>query len=135
MSSRITTPGHGTSALSATCNTTLALPQFFLNLRSILTLPAMTSFEVCGLGAVGSVVADYKPGDVIQCGKGSPKHGLLPKTEGTVEAVDSRRNLIVVRTGQDDLVRRVAVFTYIHASPAVGNVEDASPTGVFQGAV
>jgi hypothetical protein len=29
---------------------------------------------------------------------------LLPKTEATVEAVDSRRNLIVVRTGQDDLV-------------------------------
>ena len=48
--------------------------------------------------------ADYKPGDVIQYGKGSPKHGLLPKTEATVEAVDSRRNLIVVRTGQDDLV-------------------------------
>ena len=48
--------------------------------------------------------ADYKPGDVIQYGKGSPKHGLLPRTEATVEAVDSRRNLIVVRTGQDDLV-------------------------------
>jgi ATP-dependent exoDNAse (exonuclease V) alpha subunit len=48
--------------------------------------------------------ADYRPGDVIQYGKGSPKHGLLPKTEATVEAVDSRRNLIVVRTGQDDLV-------------------------------
>ena len=48
--------------------------------------------------------ADYKPGDVIQYGKGSPRHGLLPKTEATVEAVDSRRNLIVVRTGQDDLV-------------------------------
>ncbi len=48
--------------------------------------------------------ADYKPGDVIQYGKGSSKHGLLPKTEATVEAVDSRRNLIVVRTGQDDLV-------------------------------
>ena len=41
---------------------------------------------------------------MIQYGKGSPKHGLLPKTEATVEAVDSRRNLIVVRTGQDDLV-------------------------------
>ena len=48
--------------------------------------------------------ADYKPGDVAQYGKGSPKHGLLPKTEATVETVDSRRNLIVVRTGQDDLV-------------------------------
>ncbi len=48
--------------------------------------------------------ADYKPGDVIQYGKGSTKHGLLPKTEATVEAMDSRRNLIVVRTGQDDLV-------------------------------
>ena len=41
---------------------------------------------------------------MIQYGKGSPKHGLLPKTEATVEAVDSRRNLIIVRTGQDDLV-------------------------------
>ena len=48
--------------------------------------------------------ADYQPGDVVQYGKGSPKHGLLPKTEATVEAVDSRRNLIVVRTGQDELV-------------------------------
>ncbi len=48
--------------------------------------------------------ADYKPGDVIQYGKGSRKHGLLPKTEATVEAVGSHRNLIVVRTGQDDLV-------------------------------
>jgi hypothetical protein len=48
--------------------------------------------------------ADYRSGDVIQYGKGSPKHGLLPQTEATVEAVDSRRNLIVVRTGQDDLI-------------------------------
>ncbi len=41
---------------------------------------------------------------MLQYGKESPKHGLLSKTEATVEAVDSRRNLIVVRTGQDDLV-------------------------------
>ncbi len=48
--------------------------------------------------------ADLKPGDVVVYGKGSPKHGLLPKTEATIQAVDSYRNLIVVRTGQDDLV-------------------------------
>jgi hypothetical protein len=31
--------------------------------------------------------ADYRPGDVIQYCKGSPKHGFLPKTEATLDGV------------------------------------------------
>lgn len=47
--------------------------------------------------------ASYKPGDVIQYTKGSPRNGLLHNSEAVVEAVDSRRNILTVRNGQDQV--------------------------------